>query len=529
MLTSALLLAGLLPGCAGQSPAQSPARGPTPPPVPPSDCVARPLDVAGGVVGLRPVREGESLPGAVCAWMAAVERSGGMLTLSEGGATYLIAAPGPAGAVTVTSLEWGQGVVHVGYRVAGEQPGGAGVAVLEGGSASGAPPIVLNPEEGSRWIPLVLNTHGLPPAPLPDYGAAITAASHDLVCPGRVVVSGFAMVNEDVVLVRVRDADGAPLGEVQSEAGGGRGNWGSFVITVPLERQPAGESGTVEVLDIRGDDWVLSDSASLSFGPDREPAFAVEADPGRAWEPKAEELTVMGAPLRATLPELEAVRGKGSSFDGRTYVFGNDAVRAYFPYQAHLQARAHRLVTTRGGTGAGAEVRQCAEELIARLGKPQAMAADGREWYYLSPASHAALAVRFGAGGLVSGLELFSHYPAPEADLPAPPALDEAAARDLLRRYRQADWFQRAELLTTGGASAYWWKWMSMDPGIAVPEDWSVDGARLAVEPAGEGTLVHMEYVSGVTGEEATVTWRLEPAGGVWRIAAWQRDGRWEP
>lgn len=115
LLTSALLLAGLVTGCAGgaaaplpaqspgQSPAQSSPREPTQPAAQPSACVARPLSVAEGVVGLRPVGEGERLPEAVCAWIAAVEEGGGMVTLREGGTTYLIAAPGPAGAVTVTS------------------------------------------------------------------------------------------------------------------------------------------------------------------------------------------------------------------------------------------------------------------------------------------------------------------------------------------------------------------------------------------------------------------------------------------
>ncbi|MEW8978523.1 MAG: Gmad2 immunoglobulin-like domain-containing protein [Symbiobacterium sp.] len=546
--TTALLLAVLTAGCAAWAPPQEPAPESVEETAPvsaqepaqenqggarpdqTSDCTAPPLNIAGGVTGLTPVMANQPLPEAVCAWVAAIQEHGGLVTLFEEGKTYLVAAPGTAGALTITRLARREGAVEVGYRITEGQKGAPGVAVLAADAAGGEPPrVVQGPEPGSPWLPAVRNPHSLPPVPLPEAGVRLASALHDQACTGRVVVSGFAMVNENVLLVRVRDGGGALLGEVQAEAGGGRGDWGSFVVTVPLAGQPSGDTGTAEVLSIRGEDWALSDRLALRFTPPAQVGGAVEPDPGRVWEPEAAELTVAGAPLRSRLEELETLLGPGSSFDDRTYVFGNGAVWAHFPYAAHLQAQAHRLVTASGEAGAGVAVGQCAAEVVARLGAPQAIAADGAEWRYLSPSSHAALTVRFGPRGLVTEIELASYYPAPDASAPPPPPLDEATARELLTRFWNADLYERAELLTTGRAAAHYREWVAGAPVNLKAEDWFPDAIRLSVEPDGEGTLVRMDYVSNFTGQASTLTWRFVPVGGTWRIAGWQVAGQWLP
>lgn len=375
-------------------------------------------------------------------------------------------------------------------------------------------------------------TAGRTAAQVPGRGAAITDASHDLVCPGRFVVSGYARAarghpsaDAHAVRVVVRDADGTPLGEAQTEAGGGA-NWGRFVVTVPLTQDPEGETGTAELLVKPAWEWIPAATAQVRFRPRQTPGIAVVPDPARTWEPEAEEVTVMGAPLRAGISALEEALGDGRLINGRTYAFGNDAVVAHLPYSL---GRAHRLVAAKGRTGSGVEVGQCAEEVAARLGAPQAISPDGTEWRYLSPSAHAALTVRFGAGGLVRELELSSYYPAPDAGASSPPPLDEATVRDLLLRYWRADWYERAEWLTTGKAAAHWREEMTRDPSSIKAEDWFPDEARLSLEQAGDAVLVRMEYVSSFTGKASTMTWRLEPVGGTWRIADWEQAGQWLP
>lgn len=78
-------------------------------------------------------------------------------------------------------------------------------------------------------------------------------------------------------------------------------------------------------------------------------------------------------------------------------------------------------------------------------------------------------------------------------------------------------------------AGAHWREEMARDLSSIKAEDWFPDEARLSLEQAGDAVLVRMEYVSSFTGKASTMTWRLEPVGGTWRIADWQQAGQWLP